>query len=96
MHSSLFELWNNFDLATALLILVGYIVVDAMYAYYTLAIQELRPIRAANVGSLMHIILAFGVLSYVGNVLYVIPIVVGSWIGTYLVVKQAKLTSIRK
>jgi len=96
MHSSLVELWNNFNFLTAIIVLIGYAIVDAMYAYYTLSIQQLRPTRAATVGSLMHIILAFGVLSYVGNFLYVIPIVIGSWIGTYFVVKREGRSNLKK
>jgi len=62
--------------------------IDAMYAYYTLAVTRKRPVASASVGALMHFLIAFGVLNYVENYLYVVPLALGSWVGTYLVVKQ--------
>ena len=35
----------------------------------------------------MHFLIAFGVLNYVQYYLYVLPLALGSWIGTYIVVK---------
>jgi hypothetical protein len=39
-------------------------------------------------GAIMHFILALGVLSYVQNYLYIIPLALGSWVGTFLVVNR--------
>ncbi len=39
----------------------------------------------------MHFLLAFGVVNYVGNFLYVVPLALGSWIGTYLVVRREEI-----
>jgi hypothetical protein len=79
---------NSFSLGIALLIFVAYIIVDAMYAYYTLQVTKRKPFSAATVGALMHFILALGVLSYVQNYLYIIPLALGSWVGTFLVVNR--------
>jgi len=78
--------WQNFDFKIAVLLFVAYLFIDAMYAYYTLSVIKKKPIVAASVGSIMYVLLAFGVLNYVQNYLYVIPIALVSWIGTYLVV----------
>jgi hypothetical protein len=86
--------WRTFDYTVALLILVTYILVDGMYAYYTIAVVEKKPLLSANVGSAMHFIIAFGVINYVHNFLYIIPIAIGSWIGTYLVVKRSSSSSV--
>ncbi len=80
--------WSEFRFEIALLIFVAYIVVDGMYAYYTLAVTKRKPYAAANVGALMHFILALGVLSYVQNYLYLIPLAFGSWVGTFIIVKK--------
>lgn len=80
--------WQIFDFKIAIIILVTYILVDGMYAYYTIAVVEKKPLLSANIGALMHFIIAFGIINYVNNFLYVIPIALGSWIGTYLVVKR--------
>lgn len=80
--------WQSFDFKIAVAIFVAYLLIDAMFAYYTLAVTRKRPIAAANVGSLMYLLIAFGVLNYVENYLYVVPMVIGSWIGTYVIVKR--------
>jgi len=72
------------------MVFFAYIIVDAMYAYYTILVVELRPVKSATVGSLIHFLLAFGVINYTDNFLYVIPLAVGSWFGTYLAVKNKK------
>lgn len=68
----------------------GYIVVDGMYAYYTLLIVKRQAFQAASVSLVMHFILAAGVLSYTKNFIYIIPLALGSFVGTYLVAKYAK------
>jgi hypothetical protein len=83
--------WHNFSYITALIIFIAYLVVDGMYAYYTLAITKHKAITAATTGALMHFLLAFGVINYVNNYLYVVPLALGSWIGTFLVIKRYSL-----
>jgi uncharacterized membrane protein YfcA len=78
----------EFSFLTAGLIFFAYILIDGMYAYYTQAIVKKRAFVSATTGALMHFLIAFGVLNYVQNFLYVIPLALGSWIGTYLVVKR--------
>lgn len=80
--------WSNFNFEIALIILAAYVVVDGMYAYYTLQVTKRKPFSAATTGALMHFLLAVGVLSYVQNFLYLLPLAVGSWIGTFIVVKK--------
>ncbi len=80
--------WHAFDLKIALLVFVAYIVIDGMYAYYTLAVTSKKPVTAATVGALMHFLIAFGVLNYIQNYLYLIPLALGSWVGTYFVVRK--------
>lgn len=81
---------ETFNFLVALGVLAAYFIVDAMYAHYTLAVADLKAIPAANTGALMHFLLALGVLSYVQNYLYIVPIAIGSWFGTYVIVKREK------
>lgn len=78
----------TFNFGTAVLIFIAYIVVDALYAMYTIQIQKRNPYAAATSGALMYFLLALGVLSYVQNILYLIPLTLGSWLGTFLMVKH--------
>ena len=84
---TLFLHWETFNFITATIVLIAYLIIDAMFAYYTFAVTKRMPAMAASIGSLMHFLMAFGVLNYVQNYLYIIPVAVGSWLGTYLVVK---------
>lgn len=85
---ALAENWALFDIRIGVAVFIAYIVIDGMYAYYTLAVTRKRPVVSATTGALMHFLIAFGVLSYVDNYLYLIPLAAGSWVGTYLVVAK--------
>lgn len=80
--------WREIELLTALAVFLIYILVDGMYAYYTLAVSKKKAFASATTGACMHFLLAFGVISYVQNYLYLIPLAAGSWLGTYIVVKK--------
>lgn len=69
---------------------VAYLFVDALYVLYTKAVVKQRPIYAANVGTLMYFMSAYGIINYTHNWLYILPIAAGSWLGTYLTVKLIK------
>lgn len=87
------ELIKNFDIFLAIMVFVVYLITDALYAKYTLDVANYNPIRAANTGALIHFFLAFGVISYTQNWLYIFPLALGSWFGTYLLVKKEKKSS---
>ena len=84
IHSAL----ANFSFETAAIIFVAYVLVDALYAYYTIQVTKRKPYLAATSGALMYFLLAIGVLNYVQNYLYLIPLAFGSWIGTFIIVKR--------
>ncbi|MBA3733122.1 hypothetical protein H0W91_01965 [Patescibacteria group bacterium] len=86
--NSLISHWHEFNFLIAFGIFLAYILVDGMYAYYTIAVTNKKPFVSATTGALMHFLIAIGVLNYVHNYLYIIPIAIGSWIGTYFVVKR--------
>jgi len=82
--------WDAVDPMITLAVFIAYFIVDALYARYTLHVTQYRASSAATTGALMHFILAFGVLNYVQIYLYVIPLAMGSWLGTYVVVRLEK------
>jgi len=86
----IFLLWKEFDVALGAVIFVAYLLIDGLYAYYTFAVVKKKPFSAATTGFLMHFLLAVGVINYVNNFLYVIPLALGSWFGTYLVVARER------
>ncbi len=80
--------WASFDFRIAILIFIAYVIVDALYAYYTLQVTKRKPYSAATAGALMYFLLAVGVLNYVHNFLYLLPLALGSWVGTFVIVKK--------
>lgn len=90
MVNYLLEHASNFNWLLALGVGVAYFIVDAMYAYYTLAVTQRKAVTAETTGALMHFLLALGVLSYIQNYLYIIPIAIGSWLGTYYIVSKER------
>lgn len=82
--------WADFNFGLALIILLAYVIIDGLNAHYTYRVTKRKPFAAATTGSIMYFIIAFGVLNYVGNFLYIIPLAMGSWIGTYLVVDRER------
>ena len=78
--------WQTFDFGTAVIIVIIYAVMDILFAYYTYGVVEKRPFRAANTGTLIYVLSAIGVTRYVDNYLYIIPLAIGGWLGTYFVV----------
>lgn len=77
---------NDFSWVTAGLILVVYIIVDMLYAYYIIQVEQRNPMKAAVVSSVLYSLLAYGVVSYSKNILYLFPLATGAFIGTYLTV----------
>ena len=78
---------RDFSWTTAVLILIVYILVDMLYAYYIIQVEQRNPMRAAIVSSVLYSLLAYGVVSYSRNILYLFPLATGAFIGTYLTVR---------
>ena len=79
---------EEFSWGIALLIFLAYCSIDWLWTIYTISIIARRGIRAANVGIGIYLLSAFGVLNYVEDWRYLIPLAIGSWFGTYLSVKH--------
>ncbi|MFH0891932.1 MAG: hypothetical protein V1867_04080 [Candidatus Falkowbacteria bacterium] len=90
MESTL-ETLKTFNPIIALLILIAYIITDALYAKYTLDVANYNEYKAATIGSAIHFFLAFGIINYTENWLYIFPLAIGSWIGTFLMVRRERL-----
>lgn len=85
------EAIRSFDPVIALFIFLAYIFIDALYALYTLDVAQYNEFRAATTGAIIHFCIAFGVISYTKNWLYVFPLPAGPWIGTFYIVRLKRL-----
>jgi len=81
---------NEFNTTTAILIFLTYTIIDMLYAKYIICVNNKQPITAAIITSIIYSLLAFGVVNYSKNILYLIPLASGAFIGTYLTVKFHK------
>ena len=91
MYETLTMAANNFDLRLAIVIFIAYVVFDAFYALYTLHVTRLNEWRASNSAVIVNFISAFAVISYTQNWLYIVPLLAGSWMGTFIVVRAQRL-----
>lgn len=78
----------NFFIAIGLFIL--YCFVEFLDSSLTFLLTQHKSIRSANTTLLLYIILGIEVLAFVNNYLYTIPIALGAWLGTYLLVEREK------
>lgn len=82
-------LWYSYSMSPFIFlsVLLATFCVDSLYAFYTLRLVEKKAFQSAFSGSMIHILTAFTVISYTQNYLYLVPLVIGSFIGTYVVIK---------
>jgi hypothetical protein len=78
---------TDFSPITAAVIFVTYVAVDILYAAYIICVERRRAFAAAAISSVLYSLLAFGVITYSKNPIYLIPLASGAFIGTYLTVR---------
>lgn len=81
---------HNFNLQTALLVFVAYIVIDILYALYVVYVGKRNALGAAISSALLYSLGAYGVVTFSKNILYVIPLAAGAFLGTYFTIKFQK------
>lgn len=80
----------DFSSATAATLFVTYLVIDVLYALYIIAVDRRQALAAACLTSIIYSLLAFGVITYSKNPLYLLPIAGGAFVGTFLTVTFKK------
>jgi hypothetical protein len=79
-----------FSWPIAVLVFVIYFLLDGFYVYYTVQVTKLNSGRATISALAIYGLSAAGVLIYVANPLYIIPLLLGSGAGTFFVVEYEK------
>jgi hypothetical protein len=64
--------------------------IDALYALYTIRLTERKALQSAVFGTMIHLFTAFTVISYTKNYWYILPLLIGSFAGTYFTVRFSK------
>jgi hypothetical protein len=81
---------KDFDPYTALLVFIAYIIIDVLYALYVVYVGKRQAFAAAVASALLYSLSAYGVVTFSKNILYVIPLATGAFLGTYLTVRFKK------
>jgi hypothetical protein len=67
------------------------IIYDIVYTKSVLHISRLNAAPAANLSVILYLMMAYGTFNYMSNLLNLIPIAFGAWIGTYGILKYEKI-----
>jgi hypothetical protein len=78
---------DDFSWGIAAILLLGFIAYDFIYAIYYIFVSKKKAFMAANSACALYLIGSFSTIAYLGNLYYLIPILIGSYIGTYVAVK---------
>jgi uncharacterized protein YebE (UPF0316 family) len=81
------EIFETFSWTTAATVFVVYVFFDILYALYVICVSKRQAIAASAISSLLYSLGAYGVMNYLHNILYLIPLAIGAFIGTYVAVK---------
>jgi len=73
-----------------ILILVLSFLINFSYAQYIKNVTKSNPFKAILFGEFVTIAMAINVINYVDNHYYLIPVIIGGSIGTYISVKRKK------
>ena len=78
---------SEFSPVTAAIIFFTYVAIDILYAAYIICVERRRALAAASISSLLYSLLAYGVITYSANPIYLIPLAAGAFAGTYATVR---------
>ncbi len=78
---------NDFNWLTAAIVFIVYVFFDILYAVYIICVSKQQALLASFTGALLYSLGAVGVMNYTHNALYLIPLSMGAFVGTYIAVK---------
>ena len=78
---------TDFDPFRALTVFGVYVVFDILYALYVLCVSRKLPVTASAVSAALYSLGAYGVMTYLENPWYLVPLACGAFVGTYIAVR---------
>jgi hypothetical protein len=81
---------TDFSYLTAFFIFITYVIIDVLYALYIIYVEKRNAMLSATISAIMYGFIAYGVVNYSKNPYYIIPLIIGAWLGTFIVVKFKK------
>ena len=87
---TLAEALDKFNVLIAIGLFVLYCFVEFLDSSLTFHITKHKSLKAANTTFVLYIIWGIEVFAFISNYLYTIPISMGAWLGSYLLVEREK------
>lgn len=72
------------------------LLLDAIFALYTVAVIKTQALRAASLSLVTYLLYAVGLLKFIDNNYYIVPLALGAFAGSYMVVKYEAVKKARK
>lgn len=87
---SLDDAIDSFNMLIALGLFFFYLIVEMLDSSLTFSLTQHKSLRSAIVTFILYTTLAVEVVAIVANYLYIIPVVIGAALGSYIVVEYEK------
>ena len=87
---------NEINIYLAIIIFFTYFILDMFYAYYILCIESRQNLMSSFMAGMITSLSAFGVVTFSKNMLYIIPLFLGAFAGTYCTMKLKEILQSRK
>ncbi|HEV2412582.1 MAG TPA: hypothetical protein VGS28_02120 [Candidatus Saccharimonadales bacterium] len=78
------------NLGYSILLFFVALILDAVFALYTFSVTKHEPVKAGIYSAFIYLLSALGIVSFVNNKLYVIPLSLGAFLGAFLIVEKEK------
>jgi len=81
------DIFSTFSWTTAAIVFVVYVFFDILYALYVICVSRRQAVAASAISAVLYSLGAYGVMNYLHNILYLLPLALGAFIGTYVAVR---------
>lgn len=78
---------ETFSWIQAGIVFAVYVFFDILYALYVLCVSRKKALSASAISAVLYSLGAYGVMNYLHNPWYLIPLACGAFLGTYVAVK---------
>lgn len=90
MEETLNKMIADFSWGTALIVFFTYIIMDVFYALYVIYVGKRQAFASAVFSAGIYSLGAYGIVTFSKNLLYIVPLAAGAFLGTYVIVKYKK------
>jgi len=78
----------DFNWSAAVGLFFASALLDAIFALYIVAVNKGQALLAGTMSLITYLLMVVGIVSYVENKWYIVPLALGAFIGSYIIVKR--------